>query len=165
MIDVLSSSSCYMRQDCGVTCAGSALSSNAASSPDFFGRRRRLATPILRDLRMFCASAADTGLYTCARSFAWACLCSSSHTGFLYNVWLLPHLASSLDPESPFLIMQHHALGQGQSCMLEMQADGVRGQGTCSKRPPADRPQTLCNRSAPAADAQQSPRAATSPTI
>ncbi len=43
--------------------------------------------PSLRDWRMPCASAADRGLYTSARSFAWACLCSSSHTGFLCSVW------------------------------------------------------------------------------
>ena len=43
--------------------------------------------PSFRAWRMLCASAAHRGLYTSARSFAWACLCSSSHTGFLCSVW------------------------------------------------------------------------------
>ena len=52
--------------------------------------------PSLRDCRMLHASAARRGLYTSLRSFTWACLCSSSHTGFLQGPFAVSHQAGHI---------------------------------------------------------------------
>lgn len=60
--------------------------------------------PSLRDCRMLHASAAGRGLYTSLRSFTWACLCSSSHTGFLHGPFAVSHQAFPGHLHEPRLI-------------------------------------------------------------